>query len=54
MEAIMISIQPQWLEKILYDDGCCFECCTFYDLGDCDGGYSELERPPQSWCYVEG
>ena len=37
-----------------YDEGCCFECCTFYDLGDCDGGYSELERPPQSWCYVEG
>ena len=36
-----------------YDEGCCFECCTFYDLGDCDGGYSELERPPQSWCYVE-
>ena len=36
-----------------YEDGCCFECCTFYDLGDCDGKYSKLEKPPQSWCYVE-
>lgn len=36
-----------------YDEGCCFECCTFYDLGDCDGRCSKLERPPQSWCYVE-
>lgn len=36
-----------------YEDGCCFECCTFYDLGECDGQYSKIERPPQSWCYVE-
>lgn len=36
-----------------YEDGCCFECCTFYDLGDCNGQYSKIERPPQSWCYVE-
>lgn len=36
-----------------YEDGCCFECCTFYDLGDCNGRYSKIERPPQSWCYVE-
>lgn len=37
-----------------YDKGCCCECCTFYDLGDCDGRCSKLERPPQSWCYCEG
>lgn len=36
-----------------YDKGCCFECCTFYDLGDCDGRCSKREKPPQSWCYVE-
>lgn len=36
-----------------YEDFCCFECCTFYDLGDCDGIYLKIERPPQSWCYVE-
>lgn len=36
-----------------YEDGCCFECCTFYDLGDCDGKYSKIERPPQSWMFVE-
>lgn len=37
-----------------YEYGCCFECCTFYDLKDCDGRCSKLKRPPQSWCYVEG
>lgn len=36
-----------------YEDVCCFECCTFYDLGDCDGKYLKIERPPQSWCYVK-
>lgn len=36
-----------------YEDFCCFECCTFYDLGDCDGKYLKIERPPQSWCSVE-
>lgn len=36
-----------------YEDGCCFECCTFYDLGECDGQYSKIEKPPQSWFYIE-
>ena len=36
-----------------YEDFCCFECCTFYDLGDCDGKYLKIKRPPQSWCSVE-
>ena len=36
-----------------YEDGCCFECCTFYDLGDCDGKYSKIERSPQSWMFIE-
>lgn len=36
-----------------YEDFCCFECCTFYDLGDCDGIYLKIERPPQSWMFVE-
>lgn len=32
----------------------CWECgCTFQELDDCDGRCSRLERPPQSWCYVE-
>ena len=33
--------------------GCWECCCTFQELGDCDGRCSKLERPPQSWCYVE-
>lgn len=36
-----------------YEKGCCFECCTFYDLKDCDGRYSKIYKAPQSWMYVE-
>lgn len=36
-----------------YEQGCCFETCTFFDLKDCDGKYSKITVAPQSWCYVE-
>lgn len=36
-----------------YEDGCCLESCTFYYLGECDGRCSKIERPPQSWFYIE-
>ena len=37
-----------------YDKLACWEgICEFYSLGDCDGRYSPLTRPPQSWCYVD-
>lgn len=36
-----------------YEQGCCFENCTFFDLKDCDGKYSKITVAPQSWCYVE-
>lgn len=36
-----------------YEQGCCFETCTFFDLKDCDGKYSKITVAPQSYCYVE-
>lgn len=36
-----------------YEQGCCFENCTFFDLKDCDGKYSKITVAPQSYCYVE-
>ena len=37
-----------------YEQGCCFENCTFFDLKDCDGKCSKITIAPQSWCYIEG
>ncbi len=31
----------------------CSEDCQEYELGECDGKYIPLTRPPQSWCYIE-
>lgn len=36
-----------------YEQGCCFENCTFFDLKDCDGKYSKITVAPQSYCYVK-
>lgn len=36
-----------------YEDGCCAENCPFYDKNFCNGHSLRVERPPQSWCYVE-
>ena len=33
--------------------GCWEGGCVQQELGECDGRCSVLERPPQSWCYVE-
>ena len=33
--------------------GCREGCCVIYDFGECDGRCSKLERPPQSWFFVE-
>lgn len=37
-----------------YEQGCCFENCTFFDLKDCDGKYSKITVAPQSWFYIKG
>ena len=42
--------QPMSYEKI----GCFEKGCPIYELGECDGKCIYLDRPPQSWCYVEG
>lgn len=32
----------------------CWECgCEMFSRGECRFGHLQLERPPQSWCYVE-
>ena len=33
--------------------GCWEGGCVHQELGECDGRCSVVERPPQSWCYVE-
>lgn len=33
--------------------GCWERGCYMQEQGWCDGRYSVIERPPQSWCYVE-
>lgn len=33
--------------------GCWEGGCVRQELGECDGRYSVIERPPQSWCRVE-
>lgn len=37
-----------------YENSFC-KVCKYYDhdWGDCNKGFKELKRPPQSWCYVE-
>ena len=35
------------------DNGCCWENCVIYNLGDCDGRCSRLERAPQSYQFIE-
>lgn len=36
-----------------YEEGCCFEHCTFFDLKDCDGKYSKITVAPQNYMFVE-
>ena len=32
----------------------CWECgCEMFSWGECRFGHLKLDRPPQSWCYVE-
>lgn len=33
--------------------GCWEYCCEMFSRGECRFGHLKLERPPQSWCYVE-
>lgn len=33
--------------------GCWERGCVWKDNGDCDGRCSPVERPPQSWMYVQ-
>lgn len=33
--------------------GCWERGCVRQEFGECDGRCSVIERPPQSWCYVE-
>lgn len=33
--------------------GCWERGCPIQEFGECDGQYSVVTRPPQSWCYVE-
>lgn len=33
--------------------GCWEKGCVHQELGWCDGKYSTITKPPQSWCYVE-
>lgn len=33
--------------------GCWESCCEMWSRGECRFGNLKLERPPQSWCYVE-
>ena len=34
--------------------GCWESYCEMFSRGECRFGHLRLERPPQSWCYVEG
>ncbi len=44
---------PCYRSGSLDELGCWESGCTAQDLGDCDGRYSPIIRPPQSWCYVQ-
>lgn len=44
---------PGW-EPMTYENiGCLERSCPIHELGECDGRCIYLDRPPQSWCYVE-
>lgn len=41
-------------EPMTYETIGCIEMgCPIHQLGECDGRCIYLDRPPQSWCYVE-
>lgn len=33
--------------------GCWESCCEIWSRGDCKFGHLKLDKPPQSWCYIE-
>lgn len=41
------------IDLIMHDKDYRFENCTFFDLKDCDGKYSNITVAPQSYCYVK-
>lgn len=51
-KAVLISIRPKWVEKILSGEK---TLNKFTGLRKTKFGEEpvEIQRPPQSWCYVE-